>query len=176
MNHQRIRFANRAASEVRRLVQVRQRRVIRQLRPKGLDHLLAVQPMPTCQRKHLYQLRATPMLPGLLRHNTAIPQHLKPTEQAHLEALHQTIFSPNDDARKSATMNSPAAAQLATGSSSVLGIIHTSGTSSSDRPKHRPTAVRVPPITASTRTSSAYRQRIERRQASERAALRQFMR
>jgi pimeloyl-ACP methyl ester carboxylesterase len=41
MNHHGIRFANRAASEVRRLVQVRQRRVIRQLRPKGLDHLLA---------------------------------------------------------------------------------------------------------------------------------------
>ena len=48
------------------------------------------------------------MLPSLLGHNTAIPQHLKPTQQAHLKALHQqTIFSPNDDERKGAKMNSP---------------------------------------------------------------------
>jgi hypothetical protein len=108
LKHHGIRFANRAAREVRRLVQVRQRRVVRQLRPKRLDHLLAVQPMITRQRKHLYQLRATTMLPGLLRNKTAVPQHLKPTQQAHLKAVHQhMIFSSNDDARKSATMNSP---------------------------------------------------------------------
>ena len=47
MNYNRIRFANRAAGEVRRLVQVRQRRVVRQLRPKCLDHLIAMQPMTT---------------------------------------------------------------------------------------------------------------------------------
>ena len=74
MNYNRIRFANRAAGEVRRLVQVRQRRVVRQLRPKRLDHLIAMQPMPTRQRKDLHQLRATTMLPSLLRHKTTISQ------------------------------------------------------------------------------------------------------
>jgi len=103
MNHHRIRFANRAAGEMRRLVQVRQRRVIRQLRPKRLDHLLAMQPMRTRQRKHLHQLRTTTMLPSILRHRNPIPQHLKPTQQAHLKALHRkTIFSPDDSACKSA--------------------------------------------------------------------------
>jgi hypothetical protein len=48
------------------------------------------------------------VLPSLLRHRIAIPQHLKPTQQAHLEPLHQTIFSPDNDACKSATMISPA--------------------------------------------------------------------
>jgi hypothetical protein len=103
MNHHRIRFANRAAGEMRRLVQVRQRRVIRQLRPNRLDHLLAMQPMPTRQRKDLDQLRSTTMLPSLLRHRTTISQDLKTAQQLNLKTLHQqTIFSPNDGARKSA--------------------------------------------------------------------------
>jgi hypothetical protein len=60
------------------------------------------------QRKHLHQLPTTTMLPSLLGHTTAIPQHLKPTEQVHLKALHQqTIFSPNHGARKSTEMSSP---------------------------------------------------------------------
>jgi len=103
MNYNRIRFANRAAGEVRRLVQVGQRRVVRQLRPKCLDHLIAMQPMTTCQRKDLHQLRSTTMLPSLLRHKATISHDLKTAQQPNLKTLHQeTIFAPNDGARKSA--------------------------------------------------------------------------
>ena len=89
MNYNRIRFANRTAGEVRRLVQVCQRRVVRQLRPKCLDHLIAMQPMTTCQRKDLHQLRSTTMLPSLLRHKATISHDLKTAQQPNLKTLHQ---------------------------------------------------------------------------------------
>ena len=70
--HHGIRGPQDAPGEVRRLVQVAGARRRRQVRPQGVDDLLAVQPVPRLQGEQLDELRRAPVVPVLGRHRPPV--------------------------------------------------------------------------------------------------------
>jgi len=77
---------------VRRPVQVAQARLAVQMRPQGVDDLLARQPVAGGEREQLHEVGRTPPLPRVAAHAPAVRGHLEAPEQPDIEPLHGPIL------------------------------------------------------------------------------------
>jgi hypothetical protein len=87
--HHRVRHAEGAPGEVRRLVQLGHRLGDRVLGPDPVDDLLAVQPPPRRQREHLHHRRRVPTIPAGLGDRDSADRHGEPAEQRDVDIGHQ---------------------------------------------------------------------------------------
>ena len=87
--HHRVRHADGAPGEVRRLVQLGHRLGDRVAGPDQVDDLLAMQPPPRRQREHLHHRRRVAALPAGLGDRDSADRHGEPAEQRDVDLRHQ---------------------------------------------------------------------------------------
>lgn len=80
--------ADRRPCVVRGLAQVGPTRLGRQLRPKRVHHLLALEPVPRGEREQFHELDRATVLPCPTRNEAPLDRDLEPAEDAYLDASH----------------------------------------------------------------------------------------